>query len=39
MLGMNMKVEKVGIDKVKDRLLNLKRNTDKPIVSFGSKFE
>jgi hypothetical protein len=25
MLGMNMKVEKVGIDRVKQKLLNLKR--------------
>ncbi len=31
MLGMNMKVEKVGIDRVKQKLLNLKRMPEKKI--------
>lgn len=31
-LGMNMKVEKVGVDKVREKLLSLKRKADKPLV-------
>jgi U4/U6.U5 tri-snRNP component SNU23 len=33
MLGMNMKVEKVGVDKVRERLLNLKRQNENPMKS------
>ena len=28
LLGMNMKVEKIGLDKVKEKLLNLKRQSE-----------
>lgn len=31
LLGMNMKVEKVGVDKVREKLLSLKRKSDIPL--------
>lgn len=31
MLGMNMKVEKVSLDRVKQKLLNMKRKPEAPI--------
>jgi len=31
-LGMNMKVEKVGVDKVREKLLSLKRKAEKPLI-------
>ncbi len=31
LLGMNMRVEKVGVDKVREKLLNLKRKNEKPL--------
>ena len=34
-----MKVERVGVDKVRERLKGIKKATeDKPITSFGKKF-
>jgi hypothetical protein len=29
---MNMKVEKVGVDKVREKLLSLKRKAEKPLI-------